>query len=73
MLVVECLFSNVWRMLTAIEYPGTGVSVAVILIGVFLIGLSIRIFAFIFGFTINASGSVSSGKHIREMEKKKTK
>jgi len=64
MMCVECLFSNVWRMVTAVEYPGTGLSIAAILVGVFLIGLAIRIFAYIFGFTIQATNSASSAKHL---------
>ena len=47
--VVECLFSNVWNFVVSIEYPGTGVPVAAILVGVFLIGLSIKIIHSIFG------------------------
>lgn len=62
--VVQCLFSNVWNLLVSVDFPGTGVSIAAILVGVFLIGLSIRIVVYIFGFSINATGSVSSGKHI---------
>ena len=47
--IVECLFSNVWNFVVSIEYPGTGVPVAAILVGVFLIGLSIAIIRSIFG------------------------
>lgn len=47
--LVECLFSNVWNLVVSIEYPGTGVPVAAILVGVFLIGLSIAIIRSIFG------------------------
>lgn len=46
--VAECLFSNIWRLVTSIEYPGTGVPVAAIFVGVFLIGLSIKIIHSIF-------------------------
>ena len=41
--VIECVFSNTWRIVTSVEYPGTGVSIAAICIGVFLAGLAIRI------------------------------
>lgn len=70
-MIVECLFSNVWTMVTSVEYPGLGVSIAAILIGVFLIGLGIRLFAYIFGFSINATGSVSSARRISRSEEKK--
>ena len=46
--IAECLFSNIWSMVTSVEYPGTGVPVAAIFVGVFLIGLSIRIIHSIF-------------------------
>ena len=39
----ECLFYNVWSVVTSVEYPGTGLPIAAIMIGVFVIGLSIRI------------------------------
>lgn len=60
-------------MVTSIEYPGTGVSIAAILIGVFLIGLAIRLFAYIFGFTINVSGGVSSFHEIKHPRANKPK
>lgn len=41
--VAECLFSNIWNMVVSVEYPGTGVPVAAIFVGVFLIGISIKI------------------------------
>lgn len=47
--VIECLFSNTWRAVTSVEYPGTGVPIAAILIGVFIIGLAIRIISSILG------------------------
>lgn len=46
--VAECLFSNIWALVTSVEYPGTGVPVAAIFVGVFLIGLSIGIIRSIF-------------------------
>lgn len=53
--VVECLFSNVWNFVVSIEYPGTGVPVAAILVGVFLVGISIKIIHVIF----SSGGNVS--------------
>lgn len=47
--VIECVFSNTWRMVTSVEYPGTGVPIAAICIGVFLIGLALRIIASVLG------------------------
>ena len=47
--VIECVFSNTWRMVTSVEYPGTGVPIAAILVGVFLIGLVLRIVSSVLG------------------------
>lgn len=41
--VVECLFSNVWALVTSVEYPGTGMPVAAIFVGAFLMVVSIKI------------------------------
>lgn len=51
--IAECLFSNVWNVVLSVEYPGTGVPVAAILVGVFLVGVSIRVIHSIF----NSGGS----------------
>ena len=40
---VECLFSNVWMMVTSVEYPGTGIPVAAIAMGALLAIISIKI------------------------------
>ena len=47
--VAECLFENTWKILVGIKYPGTGVTFGAILIGTFIIGLSIIIFKKILG------------------------
>lgn len=47
--LIECLFSNTWRLLTGFQYPGTGVTVASILVGSMMIMLLIRIFKRILG------------------------
>lgn len=44
----ECIFSNVWSLVTSVEYPGTGIPIAAIFVGVFLIGLAIRLLHVIF-------------------------
>lgn len=49
LMVAKCLFENTWKILVGIEYPGTGVTVGAILIGSFIIGLSIMIFRKILG------------------------
>lgn len=49
LLLIECLMSNTWMVLTGIEYPGTGVSVAAVLVGVFLICFVIMILRKILG------------------------
>lgn len=49
LMVAECLFENTWKVLTGIEYPGTGITVGAILIGTFIIGLSIIVFKKILG------------------------
>ena len=41
--VARCLFENVWRMVTQVEYPGVGVSVAAVFCGVLIICISIRV------------------------------
>lgn len=68
--IAECLMSNVWRMVTTVEYPGLGISIAAILIAVFLVGLGIRVFAYVFGFSVNITGTASS---VRRMSKKEEK
>lgn len=40
---VQCLFENTWAVVTSVEYPGTGIPIAAILVGVFLAGLAIKI------------------------------
>lgn len=47
--VIECVFSNTWRMVVSVEYPGTGVPIAAILIGVFLIGIVLRFLSSVLG------------------------
>lgn len=49
MLSVECLFSNTWMLLTSIDFPGTEMSIAQILVGAFMVGFSLRILAHALG------------------------
>lgn len=63
---VQCIFENTWDMVKSVEYPGTGVSIAAIVIGVFLAGLAIRIIGYIFGFAIDATGTFSAGKNLHD-------
>lgn len=46
---VECLFSNIWMVVTSVEYPGTGIPVAAIAVGAFLAIISIKIIRSILG------------------------
>lgn len=43
LLVVETLFSNTWMLLTGVDYPGLDISVAAVLISLYLIVFSIVI------------------------------
>ena len=54
--VASMLFTNAWRMLTSIDFPGLGVPVAYVMIAVFLIDLSPRILGFVLGFVITPTG-----------------
>lgn len=47
--VLECLFENTWNVVASIDYPGTGIPIAAILIGFFIICLAIRIISSLFG------------------------
>ena len=46
---VECLFSNVWMLITSVEYPGTGIPVAAIAVGACLAFVSVKIIRSILG------------------------
>ena len=59
--VVESVLTNSWRMLTEVSWPGTGLSVAAIVIGAFLAACAIRFLSFILGFGLGASGLLSGG------------
>ena len=54
--VASMLFSNAWRVLTSIDFPGLGVPVAYVMIAVFLVDLSLRILGFVLGFAIGPVG-----------------
>ena len=61
--VASMLFSNAWRMLTSIDFPGLGVPVAYVMIAVFLIDLSLRILGFVLGFVITPHGEKRGTRH----------
>ena len=46
--IAECLFSNIWRLVVSVEYPGTGIPVAAIFVGAFLVVVAIKIIHSIF-------------------------
>lgn len=53
---IASLFSNSWRLLETTIYPGTNLSLAVILLGSFLVVFSLRLLGNVFGFSSAQSG-----------------
>jgi len=49
---IGVFFSNTWSMFTQTVYPGTGMTIAVILVGMFLVGFGFRILGYVFGFSL---------------------
>lgn len=49
---VGVFFSKTWDFFTEVTYPGTGMTIAVILVGVFLVVFGFRILGYIFGFSL---------------------
>ena len=49
MLAVESIFSNVWTLLTSINFPGTEMSIAQISIGAAMACFSLRVLTHSFG------------------------
>lgn len=55
--VAGVFLSSSWDVLTGVTVPGLGVSFAVLLVGLFLIGLSLRILSFILGVSFDGGGT----------------
>ena len=49
LLLIEALFSNTWMLLTGVEYPGLGISIAAIMLGGMVIVISIWVLKRVFG------------------------
>ena len=67
---VTALFTNSWNMLETVNYPGTNLSLAVILLGSFLVVFSMRLIGNVFGFS---SGSGQSGGNNRKIKVNKNR
>jgi multisubunit Na+/H+ antiporter MnhC subunit len=57
---VGAIFTFGWTMLTSVKFPGSEMPIAVIIIGAFVIGFAIRIFAFVMRMTVNVDDSVGT-------------
>ena len=49
--VSENIFGNIWELFLSVKVPGLDISFAALLIALFLIRFSIRLFGFVSGFT----------------------
>ena len=53
--VAKTFFKNTWDMFLHTDVPGLGVSFAALLISLFIIGIAIRIFAYLTGFSMGGA------------------
>ena len=51
--VTQALFRGAWSMLVAINFPGTELSVAYILVGAFMAGVSLRVIKYLLNYRPN--------------------
>ena len=66
--IVDALFTGAWSMLTGIDFPGTQLSIAQILVGALVASLGLRVLFHLFGIGINA-GDIRHAIHIERSGK----
>lgn len=70
--IISSLFSSFWGLFAGVQVPGLGISFASWTIALVLIGLSIRLVSYVFGFGGGGTGYRSGqnrNKHISENRK----
>lgn len=58
---INVLFAGAWDLFTEIQYPGTGMTIGVIMIGAFLIVLSMKLLGYLLGFSFSDTSGYRSG------------
>ena len=61
--IVVSLFSNIWSLFSGVKIPGLNMSAAQLLIGMVVLGFSLRLIGFLTGFNTSGDNGVSINKN----------
>lgn len=77
--IMECLFGNLWRLMSEVTVPGFEISLAKVIVGFFVIRFSLLLLSIVTGFRSNvgytaeqfrtSSESASHYRKVREQQK----
>lgn len=66
--VAKSIFSGIWELCLHTDFPGLGVSIAAVIVGLLLIRLSIKVFGYLTGFGMSG-GDYGKAANIAEKYK----